>query len=129
MTSLVLIRRLFVATAVIAAFAISPTSLAAQQNAPNTTGLPMYPKLNTGSEYPSVKTKTGRYKTYTAQSPDAVAVVEAWYRKALPHAVETRDDNSFTHGIILTVGKDKVLVYSIGKSTFGLVELQKYLGS
>ncbi len=129
MTSLSLIRRLFIATAIVAAFALSSSSLAAQENAPNTTGLPMYPKLTTGSEYPSVKTKTGHYRIYTAQSSDPVAVVEGWYRKALPHAVETKDDNSFTHGIILTVGKDKVLVYSLGKSTSAVVELQKYMGS
>lgn len=129
MTSLSLIRRLFAATAVFAAFALSSSSLAAQENAPNTTGLPMYPKLTTGSEYPSVKTKTGHFRIYTAQSADPVAVVEAWYRKSLPHAVETKDDNSLTHGIILTVGKDKVLVYSLGNLKTAVVELQKYMGS
>lgn len=129
MTSLSLIRHLFAATAVLAAFALSSSPLAAQENAPNTTGLPMYPKLTTGSEYPSVKTKTGHFRIYTAQSADLVAVVEAWYRKALPHAVETNDDNSLTHGIILTVGKDKVLVYSLGNFKTAVVELQKYMGS
>ena len=129
MTSFFLIRRLFAATAVFAALALSSSSLAAQENAPNTTGLPMYPKLTNGSEYPSVIIKTAHYKVYTAGSPDPVAVVEDWYRKSLPHAVETKDDNSFTHGIILTVGKDKVLVYSLGKSKSAVVELQKYMGS
>ncbi len=129
MTSLFLIRRLFAAAAVFAAIALSSSSLAAQENAPNTTGLPMYPKLTTGSEYPSVKTKTGHFRIYTAQSAAPVAVVEDWYRKSLPHAVETKDDNSLTHGIILTVGKDKVLVYSLGNSKTAVVELQKYMGS
>lgn len=130
MTSLSLIRRLFAATAIVAAFALSSSPLAAQENAPNTTGLPMYPKLTTGSEYPSMKTKAGNYKIYTAQSSDAIAVVEAWYRHALPKAVETRDDNALTHGIVLTMGKDKVLVYTLGKNgTVAVVELQKYMGS
>ncbi len=130
MTSLSLIRRLFAATAVLAAFALSSSPLAAQENAPNTTGLPMYPKLTTGSEYPSMKTEAGTYKIYTAQSSDAIAVIEAWYRHALPKAVETRDDKPPTPGIVLTMGKDKVLVYSLGKNgTVAVVELQKYMGS
>ena len=111
------------------AFAATPATLFAQNN-PNTTGLPMYPHLTTGSEYPSVKTKAGNYKIYTAQSSDAIATVEAWYRHALPKAVETKDDNALTHGIVLTMGKDKVLVYTLGRNgKAAVVELQKYLGS
>ncbi|MEO8879600.1 MAG: hypothetical protein ABI446_04330 [Gemmatimonadaceae bacterium] len=116
------------AAATIVALATNPVALAAQQNNPNTTGLPMYPKLNTGSEYPSVKEDAGHYKVYTAQSPDLVAVVESWYRKALPKAVETKDDNSLTHGIVLTKDKDRVLVYTLGGRKTAVVELQKYLG-
>lgn len=123
------IRRLIAATATAAALAIGPSALLAQNN-PNTTGLPMYPHLTTGSEYPSVKTKAGNYKIYTAQSSDPIATVEAWYRHALPKAVETKDDNALTHGIVLTMGKDKVLVYTLGKNgKAAVVELQKYLGS
>lgn len=126
------LRRLFarstVAAATLVALATVPSALAAQQNQPNTTGLPMYPKLNTGTEYPSVKEKTGTYKIYTAQSPDLVAVVESWYRKALPKAVEKKDDNALTHGIVLTTGKDKVLVYTLGGGKTAVLELQKYLG-
>jgi len=123
------IRRLVATATAVAALAIVPSALFAQNN-PNTTGLPMYPHLTTGSEYPSVKTKAGNYKIYTAQSSDAIATVEAWYRHALPKAVETKDDNQLTHGIVLTMGKDKVLVYTLGKNgKAAVVELQKYLGS
>ncbi|HMI56506.1 MAG TPA: hypothetical protein VK511_00520 [Gemmatimonadaceae bacterium] len=123
------VRRLIATSAAVAALAIIPSALFAQNN-PNTTGLPMYPHLTTGSEYPAVKTKAGNYKIYTAQSSDAIATVEAWYRHALPKAVETKDDNALTHGIVLTMGKDKVLVYTLGKNgKAAVVELQKYLGS
>ena len=123
------IPRLIAAAASVVALAIAPSLLSAQNN-PNTTGLPMYPHLTTGSEYPSVKTKAGNYKIYTAQSSDPIATVEAWYRHALPKAVETKDDNALTHGIVLTMGKDKVLVYTLGKNgKAAVVELQKYLGS
>jgi hypothetical protein len=129
MLSRLRIRRLFAAVT-IAVLATLPSSLAAQQNNPNTTGLPMYPHLTTGSEYPSVKTKEGNYKIYTAQSSDAIASVEAWYRHALPKAVESKDDNALTHGIVLTMGKDKVLVYTLGRNgKAAVVELHKYLGS
>ena len=123
------IRRLVATATAVAALAFVPSALLAQNN-PNTTGLPMYPHLTTGSEYPSVKTKAGNYKIYTAQSSDAIATVEAWYRHALPKAVERKDDNALTHGIVLTMGKDKVLVYTLGKNgKAAVVELQKYLGS
>ena len=123
------LRRLIAAVASVAALAAAPAALAAQHNNPNTTGLPLYPKVTTGSEYPSVKEDAGQYKVYTAQSSDAIATVEDWYRKALPKAVETKDDNSLTHGIVLTLGKDKVLVYTLGGGKTAIIELQKYLGS
>jgi hypothetical protein len=118
-----------ISTAMVAALAMLPSALAAQHNKPNTTGLPMYPNLTTGSEYASLKTKEGTFRIYTAQSSDAVSVVEDWYRHALKNPVETKDDDSLTHGIILTVGKDRVLVYQLGKTKGAVVELQKYLGS
>ena len=129
MISLRRIRRLMAIAASVVAIAITPSALFAQNNA-NTTGLPRYPHLTTGSEYPSVKTNAGNYKIYTAQSSDPIATVEAWYRHALPKAVETKDDNQLTHGIVLTMGKNKVLVYTLGKNgKAAVVELQKYLGS
>jgi hypothetical protein len=117
-----------VATATIFALAMLPSTLAAQHNNPNTTGLPMYPKLTTGSEYPSLKTDEGTFRIYTAQSVDELSVVEDWYRHTLKSPVEAKDDSKVTHGIKLTVGKDRVLVYQLGKSKGSVVELQKYLG-
>lgn len=107
----------------------SSTAVAAQANQKNLTGLPMYPKLFTGTQYPASQTNEGKYLIYTAQSPDALETVEAWYRHALPKAVETKDDNNLTHGIVLRNGKDKVLVYRLGNSKSAVVELQKYQGS
>lgn len=121
------IRRLTAAAASLAALAILSSPLAAQQNNPNTTGLPMYPKLTTGSEYASMKTKEGTFKIYTAHSSDEISVVQNWYRHALKHPVETKDDDQMTHGIKLTVGKDRVLVYQLGKYKGTVVELQQYL--
>jgi hypothetical protein len=123
------IRHLVSAAASIVALAALPSALAAQQNNPNTTGLPMYPKLNTGSEYASLKTEEGTFKIYTAQSPDELSVVENWYRHALKSPVETKDDDQMTHGIKLTVGKDRVLVYQLGKRKGTIVELQQYLSA
>lgn len=117
-----------ISTAMVAALAMLPSALAAQHNNPNTTGLPMYPHLNTGSEYGSLKTKAGTYRIYTAQSADAIATVEAWYRHALPKAVESKFDDAPNHGIQLTVGKDQVRVYKLDTAKATLVELKKYLG-
>jgi hypothetical protein len=117
-----------VAAATIVALAMLPSTLAAQHNNPNTTGLPMYPHLTTGSEYPSLKTNEGTFKIYTAQSVDELSVVEDWYRHALKSPVETKDDSGVTHGIKLRVGKNRVLVYQLGKTKGSVVELQQYLG-
>lgn len=107
----------------------TPGVLTAQGNNKNLTGLPMYPTLTNGTQYPASRTKEGNFLIYTAESRDALETVEAWYRRALPKAKETRDDNSLTHGIVLTNGRDKVLVYQLGKSKGSVVELQKYEGS
>lgn len=115
--------------ATLAGLAGTPSVLAAQGNHKNLTGLPMYPTLTSGTQYPASRTKEGNFLIFTAQSRDAVEMVEAWYRRALPKAKETRDDNSLTHGIVLTNGRDKVLVYQLGESKGTVVELQKYEGS
>jgi hypothetical protein len=90
----------------------------------NETGLPLYPNTNTGTQYPP---SPAGYAIYTCQSPDTLAAVEEWYRHALPKAKETQDNNQLTHGIVLTNGKDKVLVYQLGKSPKAVIELQKYV--
>jgi hypothetical protein len=90
----------------------------------NQTGLPLYPKNDTGTQYPP---NPEGYSIYTAHSSDSLATVEDWYRHALPKAKETHDDNQLTHGIVLESGKDKVLVYQLGKSQGAVIELQKYV--
>jgi hypothetical protein len=98
-------QRLTVMLFVLLAGAVSlPPALAAQGNNRNDTGLPLYPHVTTGSQYPASQTKEGQMLIYTAQSSDPIATVEAWYRHALPKAKETRDDNQLTHGIVLTNG-------------------------
>ena len=100
----------------------APTPIFAQKG--NETGLPLYPNTNTGKQYPP---NPEGYAIYTCQSPDSLAAVEGWYRHALPKAKETQDNNQLTHGIVLTNGKDKVLVYQLGKSPKAVIELQKYV--
>jgi hypothetical protein len=101
--------------------------IVAQQNQPNETGLPLYPGANTGRQYPPSKTDRGPYAIYTAQSGDALDKVEAWYRRALPQAKETKDDNQLTHGVVLTNGKDRVVVYRLLQSAGAVIELQKFV--
>ena len=115
------------ATLAIAGLAL-PVALVAQQNQRNETGLPLYPGVTTGSQYPPMQTKDGRYAIYTAQSRDSREVVEAWYRRALPQAKETKDENQLTHGIVLKNGNDKVLVYQLLQTPGTVIELQKHVG-
>jgi len=123
------VRAPVLALAAAAALMATPTVATAQANQKNLTGLPLYPKLFTGTQYPASQTSSGRYLIYTAQSTDPLETVEAWYRHALPKATESKDDNNLTHGIVLTNGKDKVLVYRLGNSKRAVVELQKFEGS
>jgi hypothetical protein len=114
---------LAVAVAIAAVVLLSaPTPILAQKG--NETGLPLYPNTNTGTQYPP---NPAGYAIYTCQSPDTLAAVEEWYRHALPNAKETQDNNQLTRGIVLTNGKDKVLVYQLGKSPKAVIELQKYV--
>jgi hypothetical protein len=102
--------------------------LVAQTIDPNDTGLPTYPHFTQGRAYQQPQRDSGRtYHVYTAGTGDDLATVEAWYRHALPGAKETAVDNSFTHGIVLTAGNNKVQVYQLGKSQGSVVELWKFL--
>ena len=116
------------ATLVIAGLLALPASVMAQQNQPNETGLPLYLGVTTGTQYPPSQTKDGRYAIYTAHSRDSREVVEAWYRRALPQAKETKDENQLTHGFVLRNGSDKVLVYQLLQSAGTVIELQKHVG-
>ena len=55
--------------------------------------------------------------------------MEAWYRHALPKAVERKDDSESKKFIVLTVGKDIVLIYNLASSRTSIIKLQKYIGS
>jgi hypothetical protein len=123
-------RQTYLATTVmlvIAGILWLPIRIVAQGNKPNETGLPLYPKANTGTQYQASRDEHPAYLIYTAQSSDSLEAVEDWYRHALPQAKETKDDNQLTHGIVLTKGKDKVLVYQLGKSKGAVIELQKFV--
>jgi hypothetical protein len=112
---------------VIAGLLWRPVQILAQGNKPNETGLPLYPKATTGTQYQAPPDAHPAYLIYTAQSSDLLEVVEDWYRQALPQAKETKDDNPLTHGIVLTKGEDKVLVYQLCKSKGAVIELQKFV--
>lgn len=116
------------ATTLAIAGLVALPSLVAQQNQPNGTGLPLYPGVTTGTQYPPTQVKDGRYAIYTAHSRDSKEVVEAWYRRTLPQAKETKDENQLTHGIVLKNGNDKVLVYQLLQSPGTVIELQKHVG-
>jgi hypothetical protein len=62
----------------------------------NTTGLPTYPHMRRGLMDSVPRNTLGRQCThYAAESGDPLEMVEAWYRKALPGAVESNvNDNS-----------------------------------
>ena len=115
------------ALALVVAGLVAPGLSLAEGNQKNETGLPLYPSATTGTQYPPATTKGVTYSIYTAQTKDSLAVVEDWYRHALPQAKETKSDNNLTHGIVLTIGKDKVLVYQLGKMSGAVIELQKYV--
>jgi hypothetical protein len=118
-------RRLYLAVAVALTAVVLlgvPTQILAQKG--NETGLPLYPNSNTGRQYPP---NPEGYAIYTAQSSDTLTAVEQWYRHELPKAKEAQDDNKMTHGIVLTNGKDKVLVYRLFNSPGAVIELQKYV--
>jgi hypothetical protein len=74
----------------IAGLLAHPVRILAQGNNPNETGLPLYPKATTGSQYPVRDGAHPAYLTYTAQSSDSLEAVEDWYRHALPQAKETK---------------------------------------
>ncbi len=120
---------LIVAAALVLVIAglVAPGRSLAEENQKNETGLPLYPSATTGTQYPPSTTNGLTYSIYTAQTRDSLGVVEDWYRHALPQAKETRSDDKLTHGIVLTIGKDKVLVYQLGTRSGAVIELQKYV--
>jgi hypothetical protein len=99
----------------------------------NTTGLPTYPHLHRGLMDPVARNTLGRQCThYAAESGDPLEMVEAWYRKALPGAVESNvNENSIygtyfkLTGIRLTLGSDFLTVYRTPAGVSTSIELFK----
>jgi hypothetical protein len=86
----------------------------------NLTGLPAYPNLSSAAMEAVFRTETlGRQcSRFIGATPDALPVVEAWYRKALVRASETDLSNDEQYqryaslvGIKLALGLDYVAVY------------------
>jgi hypothetical protein len=100
----------------------------------NTTGLPSYPHDSGGimdSVYRSVP--NGQHcMHYAGSTPDALAVVEDWYKKALPNA-RTDDVNKNSlyggyfklDGIKLVVGNDFLTIYRTAHGTETSIEIFK----
>ena len=99
----------------------------------NTTGLPTYPRLRHAVMDPVLRSTLGRQCThFVAESGDPLEVVEAWYRKALPAAVETDVNADPIYGryfkltgIRLTQGSDFLTVYRAANGRLTSIELFK----
>lgn len=106
--------------------------LAADIN-PNTTGLPTYPHLRRAIMDAVPRNTLGRQCThYAAESADSLETVEAWYRNALPDAVESDVNQDSIYGsyfkltgIRLTKGSDFLTVYRIPSGASTSIELFK----
>jgi hypothetical protein len=100
---------------------------------PNTTGLPTYPHVRRAVMDVVARNTLGRQCThYAAESGDSLEKVEAWYRNALPGAVESDvNENSIygsyfkLSGIRLTRGNDFLTVYTIPSGASTSIELFK----
>jgi hypothetical protein len=99
----------------------------------NTTGLPTYPHLRRAVMDSVSRNTLGHQCThFAADSPDPLEVVEAWYRQALPGAVETDVNQDPIYGsyfkltgIRLTRGDDFLAVYRSATGTSTSIELFK----
>jgi hypothetical protein len=99
----------------------------------NTTGLPTYPHVKNAMMDPVPRNTLGRQCThYAADSPDPLEMVEAWYRKALPGAVETDVNQDSIYGsyfkltgIRLTRENDFLTVYRMPNGSSTSIELFK----
>jgi hypothetical protein len=100
----------------------------------NTTGLPTYPHDSGGtmdSVYRSVP--NGQHcMHYAGSTPDALAVVEDWYRKEFPKAhIDDINKNSLygtyfkLDGIKMVIGNDFLTIYRTEKGTETALEIFK----
>jgi hypothetical protein len=99
----------------------------------NTTGLPTYPHLRRAIMDAVSRNTLGHQCThFAADSGDPLETVEAWYRKALPGAVESDVNQDSIYGsyfkltgIKLTKGSDFLTVYRADTGTSTSIELFK----
>jgi hypothetical protein len=109
-------------------FSIRSSAADAEQN---TTGLPTYPHLRRAIMDAVSRETLGHQCThFTADSGDPLEMVEAWYRKALPGAVESDVNHESIYGsyfkltgIRLTKGSDFLTVYRTADGTSTSIEL------
>lgn len=103
----------------------------------NTTGLPTYPHLRRAVMDSVSRTTLGRQCThFAADSGDPLEVVEEWYRKALPGALESDVNQDSIYGsyfkltgIRLTQGNDFLTVYRTANGASTSIELFRCQGS
>ena len=99
----------------------------------NTTGLPTYPHIGHAIMDPVPRDTLGsKCIHYVADSDDALERVQAWYRHALPGAVESDVNQKPIYGaffkltgIRLTLGADFVTVYRTANGRMTSIELFK----
>jgi hypothetical protein len=107
--------------------------MAADDIDPNMTGLPTYPHVRRAVMDAVARNTLGRQCThYAAESSDSLEIVEAWYRNALPGAVETDVNQNSIYGsyfkltgIRLTRGDDFLTVYRMPDGASTSIELFK----
>jgi hypothetical protein len=109
----------------------SSTSTAAQTDAQNVTGLPIYTNATDARTLPQMNRASGSYSEYTATSSDKLADVEAWYRQQLTGATETAKEDAFETGAEFAMpDNDLVDVYNdkTADASVVTITLLKYLG-
>jgi hypothetical protein len=121
------IRTRHAALAALSLMSLTGLSWAGGDNS-NTTGLPTYPNDSQRNMDTGVRSlPNGQHCThYSSHTPDALAVVIAWYKKALPGAkVEDVNKDSLygsyfkMDGVKLLAGNDIVNVYRIASTSIG----------
>jgi hypothetical protein len=103
----------------------------------NTTGLPTYPHLRRAVMDAVSRNTLGRQCThFAADSGDPLEMVQDWYRKALPGAVESDVNQDSIYGsyfkltgIRLTRGSDFLTIYRTANGASTSIELFKCRGS
>jgi hypothetical protein len=109
----------------------SSTSTAAQTDAQNVTGFPIYTNATDARTLPRMNRASGSYSEYAASSSDKLEDVEAWYRQHLTGATETAKNDAYESGIEFAMpNNDLVDVYNdkTGDASVVTIMLLKYLG-